>query len=487
MGWLFLAACSFNPPILQASDLTVSGNLTVTGTGEIDGNTLKLGTRTDTGSYPGWLTGYTDGTTSSVEFDATRSANVWKWQQNGSTSLKLQMSLSDANALVIFDQSSTPVAKITLNPLGGSTFENSVALNGTDNQMPNQTLTGTSSVLTEGLGDGRYVPLGTSLVIGSSASANTDSIALGNYTNASGPEAFAGGAGSVASGEGSVALGGSTASGVRSMAAGDGNATANYAMALGGIASGVSSLSGGVYSNATGDYSIALGSSLASGNNSTALGCSTASNEGATAIGYTCTASGWRSVAIGESNIASGDTSTAMGNFATATATGAVAIGWFSNATNNSAVALGSATASGYGSVALGGYYPVASGDYSTATGNSTTASGFASIATGLSTTSSGNYTTAMGYHTTAQACYSTSVGAYNVGGGDLYSWVPTDPLFEVGAGGSSYGDGNSSINHTADALVIYKNGNAAVQGNLSAGGVITAQPGGDIPMFSGS
>jgi hypothetical protein len=34
---------------------------------------------------------------------------------------------------------------------------------------------------------------------------------------------------------------------------------------------------------------------------------------------------------------------------------------------------------------------------------------------------------------------------------------------------------------------VVYKSGDAAVQGNLAAGGVITAAPGGDIPMYSGN
>ncbi|MEI9999721.1 MAG: hypothetical protein WDO13_11470 [Verrucomicrobiota bacterium] len=68
-------------------------------------------------------------------------------------------------------------------------------------------------------------------------------------------------------------------------------------------------------------------------------------------------------------------------------------------------------------------------------------------------------------------------LGKYNLGrNGTSYNqtaWVPTDPLFEIGNGASS-----SSL---SDALIIYKNGNATLQG------VLTAAPGGDIPMYSGN
>ena len=37
------------------------------------------------------------------------------------------------------------------------------------------------------------------------------------------------------------------------------------------------------------------------------------------------------------------------------------------------------------------------------------------------------------------------------------------------------------------ETLVIYKNGDAALHGNLTASGVITAAPGGDIPMYTGN
>ena len=58
------------------------------------------------------------------------------------------------------------------------------------------------------------------------------------------------------------------------------------------------------------------------------------------------------------------------------------------------------------------------------------------------------------------------------MGGGDPINWVASDPLFEVG---------NGTYQARSDALVVYKNGNAAFQG------VVTVAPGGDIPMYTGN
>jgi len=49
---------------LQA-DQTVTGNLTITGTTDSQGNMLSVGTRTDN-SDAGWWAGYTDGSTSVI-------------------------------------------------------------------------------------------------------------------------------------------------------------------------------------------------------------------------------------------------------------------------------------------------------------------------------------------------------------------------------------------------------------------------------------
>jgi hypothetical protein len=44
--------------------------------------------------------------------------------------------------------------------VGVSTLVNSITVNGIDNEMPNQTLVGTGSVLTRGLGDALYAHVG---------------------------------------------------------------------------------------------------------------------------------------------------------------------------------------------------------------------------------------------------------------------------------------------------------------------------------------
>ena len=176
------------------------------------------------------------------------------------------------------------------------------------------------------------------------------------------------------------------------------------------------------------------------------------------ALGWKTEASGFASVALGSSTFASGRMSTAFGTSTSAAGDYSVAFGWSTYAS---------------------GFQATTWGDDSTASGNTSTAFGFL-------TTASGNYSTASGIYTTTSAYDSFAIGRYNVGNGNPTTWVPADPLFEVGNGNS----GTVSSGYVpvfSDAFVVYKNGNAAVQGNLNAGGVITAQPGGDIPMFQGN
>lgn len=205
-----------------------------------------------------------------------------------------------------------------------------------------------------------------------------------------------------------------------------------------------------------GQYSVAFGSdSIASGQDSAAFGNSTASGSNSVAMG-TSVASNMNSVAIGSGSTASGEWSVAIGNDSTASGTGSTAFG--------SGLALG---------------------PYSTAMEDST-ASGYCSTAFGQSTTASGRYSTASGYGTTASAQLSFVIGVCNIGlnstGGtpSATTWVSTDPLFEIGNGGNGY-YGNPALTTSSDALVVYKNGNAVLQGSLQVA------PGGDIPMYTGN
>lgn len=102
-----------------AADLAVTGNLSVTGDADISGNTFSFGTRTDSSVTPGLNLLYSDATAPTVYFSATRSGANWLWQSNTS---KSQLKLTTANQLQLFDQATTPVAKIILDPLGTSSF-----------------------------------------------------------------------------------------------------------------------------------------------------------------------------------------------------------------------------------------------------------------------------------------------------------------------------------------------------------------------------
>jgi hypothetical protein len=173
------------------------------------------------------------------------------------------------------------------------------------------------------------------------------SIAMGQFTIASGPASTALGAGTKASASASTALGDNT------------------------ISSGRSSLAAGELSTASGDFSTALGTQ-------------------AQAIGVAALASGIHLTA-------SGPASTALGNNSTASGSAATAMGTFTTASGGNSTAMGTRT--------------TASGDYSTAMGQNTVASGYASTAMGWQATASGNISTAMGLLATASGERSTAIG----------------------------------------------------------------------------
>ena len=187
---------------------------------------------------------------------------------------------------------------------------------------------------------------------------------------------------------------------------------------------------------------------------------------------------GVASVAFGDDTVASGNYSTATGYLSVANGSYSVAMGNTSLATGSSAIAAGSSTVAGGTSSTAFGSGSSAIGSYSVALGLSNTANGYASAALGRNSTTSGTCGIALGYFSTAPA-YDVVLGKYNLAlnadgmtAASLTSWASTDPAFEIGNGTSS--------TQTSDALVVYKNGNAAFQGTVSIA------PGGDIPMYSG-
>jgi len=175
---------------------------------------------------------------------------------------------------------------------------------------------------------------------------------------------------------------------------------------------------------------------------------------------------GYRSVAMGLNTIASGFFSTAIGSHTTASGGNSTAMGSSTIASGETSTAMGSSTnASGGYSTAMGSS-TAASGHFSTAMGQSTNASGQNSIAMGAMTHASGNVSTAMGVGSIASGAYSTAMGTetiassfgvnalgrFNIGGGNANSWIPTDPLIEIGNGSSAEARNN--------ALTVLKNGN---------------------------
>ena len=177
------------------------------------------------------------------------------------------------------------------------------------------------------------------------------------------------------------------------------------------------------------------------------------------------------SVSFGLNNLVSGAYASGFGSGNRVIGGGATAFGGGNLASGGNSTAMGVFnTASGYISTAIG-MFNSATGTYSTASGAYNTSSGYGAATLGGSNTASGMYSTASGYYTQANAYVSFAMGYYNIGGGSPNTWVSTDPLFEIG---------NGTPTTPSDALIVYKNGNVTAQG------VITAAPGGDIPMYSG-
>ena len=200
------------------------------------------------------------------------------------------------------------------------------------------------------------------VAIGSDAvSSNTNTFAVGNFTDATGIEALA--VGFLAQATGAY----STAVGTRSVASGTGTT------AIGRLtdATGINSVAIGFNAQAiSGERATAITNSYASGTDSFAAAiANNTSSYGAT-----------------------GGHSLAMGWGAKATSSQSVSIGgFFSQATNNYAVTLGGTqnTASGDYSVAISGSANVSSGSYSSALG-------------GQNNTASGSHSVAMGYYAKA-------------------------------------------------------------------------------------
>jgi len=169
---------------------------------------------------------------------------------------------------------------------------------------------------------------------------------------------------------------------------------------------------------------------------------------------YFATASGYGSTAMGEYTTASGDISTAMGLVTQASGYRSTAMGYYT-------------TASGDDSIAMG-YNTTASGDGSTAMGYNTTASEGASTAMGYSTQANGFFSTAMGFVTQASGYASLVIGQYNSSGSSATSataFSTANTAFVIGNGTDS--------STTSDAFKVMFNGDATLSNDLTVEGDI--------------
>lgn len=179
--------------------------------------------------------------------------------------------------------------------------------------------------------------------------------------------------------------------------------------------------------------------------------------DGGAAIGANATASGVRSLALGTSTVASKPDSVALGARSTATSDGALAI-------------LGTAT--GESSTAVGGF-GIASGIFSVAIGGGTSTGNFSTLL-GLGTAEA-DFSSAIGC-VYALALGETVVGLNNLGlrrdhqSPNATRPSPLDPVFEVGNGG----DGSYLPYSSSNAFTVYRDGGAAVPGDLTVGGNLT-------------
>lgn len=161
------------------------------------------------------------------------------------------------------------------------------------------------------------------------------------------------------------------------------------------------------------------------------------------------------SVAMGTNNIASGSGAVAMGEFTLASGAQSFAMGWNSQATSQGSFSTGQFShASGVGAVAMG---------------LASAANGVASFAAG-SSFAEGDYSNAIGHNAYARSFSETAIGSYNtyLTPTSFTDWEPTDRLFVIGNG--------TANDARSDALVMLKNGDTTINGNLDISGTINGE-----------
>lgn len=186
-------------------DTSLSGTLNVIGVAELNNNVTNFGANGANATTPGLVLAYTDtvsGTVSTITLATSGTTALWQWERNSANGLIPQMTLTGTNSIILWNPTVSNSVGIILNPAGDSTFSGSITATGTNSRLPNQQITtDTASVLTVGLGDGRYAPYGSYLTV------NPTTLAVGYQSVATGSYATAFGNGSTASGYAQLVVG----------------------------------------------------------------------------------------------------------------------------------------------------------------------------------------------------------------------------------------------------------------------------------------
>ena len=232
-------------------------------------------------------------------------------------------------------------------------------------------------------------------------------------------------------------------------------------------ASGEYSQAMGYKAKAEGNYSAAIGyEANAQKEYSFAFGKSAQAQGAASyAVGFGATAVSDSSFAVGLKANSEGDCSVAFGPYASTKKKRSVAIGFRAKAKEDFSTALGNgATASMSSATALGSS-STASKKGATAVGSAASAYGQYSLAIG-SSMANGNYSIAIGEGIEVTSYGSVAIGLNNrTKSGSEDTWVETDPLFVIGNGKQD------PYTTASDALIVYKNGNMTLYGNLTSNG----------------
>lgn len=246
---------------------------------------------------------------------------------------------------------------------------------------------------------------------------------------------------------------------------------------------------------APGLYSAGIAGGSAGGDYSMAVGrYSNAGDTGGIALGESADAMGQYAIAYGRGTISYGGGGIAFGEFAKAYSSKVVAMGYCAEVSGRYSVSIGLNSNVGYNcenAIVVGTNAEAVNASNGIAIGVSSAVSAISSLAVGAVASASAYASTAVGYYASASAVYSssfgcrttsksymqTTIGAYNDDSQaeSVSRWIDTDPIFVVGNG--------KDEENRSNAMVIYKSGDAKLNGKITANSVVVTEPSGGISM----